>query len=374
MKIVIENFGPIRKFEFDASKKLYLIYGENNVGKSYAATLIYLIIKRFRNMVDNNIPGNMHMKDFEFFLNESLKNTFSQNLKDLQNKFSQKELSFSIFDDIFEAVLKLNENILTLDFENFIYCGEKPPFFYCIEAPSDCYIETHFLPASKTGLYEGMSSFNSIFAEFSKFRRSFRDNSIKIPTLTEPMSDYFLKISSIQGNEKSDFAKTIKKLESDVLKGKIAFNKFSKKVEFLEKNTKLKFNLWQTSSMISELSLLTAYLKYVVHKNSLLFIEEPEVHLHPKTQVALMEIFTELANQDLRLFITTHSDFMLQKLTNLILSKKIKPSDVEICHFVWTDEGSIDAKDMKATDEGIEDNNFLEISEQLYNERMKLIK
>ncbi|MBK6681662.1 MAG: AAA family ATPase [Ignavibacteriales bacterium] len=33
MKITIENFGPIHKFEIDLSKNISLIYGKNNIGK-----------------------------------------------------------------------------------------------------------------------------------------------------------------------------------------------------------------------------------------------------------------------------------------------------------------------------------------------------
>lgn len=45
MKIQIVNQGPISKFDFDLSKDLNIIFGKNNIGKSYAITAIYLIVK-----------------------------------------------------------------------------------------------------------------------------------------------------------------------------------------------------------------------------------------------------------------------------------------------------------------------------------------
>jgi hypothetical protein len=36
--------------------------------------------------------------------------------------------------------------------------------------------------------------------------------------------------------------------------------------------------------------------------------------------------------------------------------------------------GSVDAKDMEVTDEGILDYNFVDVSEKLYNERMELFE
>ncbi|MBK6680383.1 MAG: AAA family ATPase [Ignavibacteriales bacterium] len=47
MNITIKNFGPIREFEFDLSRNISLIYGKNNIGKSYAITAIYLLLKSF---------------------------------------------------------------------------------------------------------------------------------------------------------------------------------------------------------------------------------------------------------------------------------------------------------------------------------------
>lgn len=53
-----------------------------------------------------------------------------------------------------------------------------------------------------------------------------------------------------------------------------------------------------------------------------LHIEEPETHLHPLAQIALAKVFTFLVNQGFRIFITTHSLFMLYAINNLTLAKK----------------------------------------------------
>ena len=42
MKIMIERFGPIDKFEYDLDKALIVTYGNNNFGKSYAVQIVYL--------------------------------------------------------------------------------------------------------------------------------------------------------------------------------------------------------------------------------------------------------------------------------------------------------------------------------------------
>ncbi|MFG6358176.1 MAG: ATP-binding protein, partial [Acetatifactor sp.] len=52
MKIIIERFGPIDKFEYDLDKDLIVTYGNNNIGKSYAMQVVYLLLKTF---IGNNI-------------------------------------------------------------------------------------------------------------------------------------------------------------------------------------------------------------------------------------------------------------------------------------------------------------------------------
>ena len=44
MKIEIENWGPIERFEYDFTKSMIVAYGENNIGKSYAMQVVYLFL------------------------------------------------------------------------------------------------------------------------------------------------------------------------------------------------------------------------------------------------------------------------------------------------------------------------------------------
>ena len=48
MKITIQNWGPVGKFQYDFSKSLIVTYGENNIGKSYAMQVVYLFLKNLK--------------------------------------------------------------------------------------------------------------------------------------------------------------------------------------------------------------------------------------------------------------------------------------------------------------------------------------
>jgi len=59
-------------------------------------------------------------------------------------------------------------------------------------------------------------------------------------------------------------------------------------------------------------------------------IEEPETHLHPEAQVAIVKMLAYLVNLGFRLVITTHSLVVLYTLNNLILAhEKLKNESVD---------------------------------------------
>ena len=145
------------------------------------------------------------------------------------------------------------------------------------------------------------------------------------------------------------------------------------------------------SSMVAEILPLVLYLRHIIpqgeqHKADLrvqlnqeannngvlLIIEEPEAHVHPEVQIKLMEVLIKLilqTNMKVKLMLTTHSDTMLDKLSNALIKGEIGQDRVQIQHLVMGPKGSYDAGDMTPTTDGIEDNNFTEAMNTLFNER-----
>ena len=67
----------------------------------------------------------------------------------------------------------------------------------------------------------------------------------------------------------------------------------------------------------------------------LLLLQQPEVHLHPSAQAALGGLFCQVAGQDRRLVVETHSDHLLDRVRMDIRDRKTKlqPDDVSILFF-----------------------------------------
>ncbi len=77
--------------------------------------------------------------------------------------------------------------------------------------------------------------------------------------------------------------------------------------------------------------------------NSFIAIEEPEVHLHPKYQSLLADMFVEAYQKyNIHFIIETHSEYLIRKLQVLVADKenKLTPNDVSL-NYVEKDKSGI---------------------------------
>jgi predicted ATPase len=63
-------------------------------------------------------------------------------------------------------------------------------------------------------------------------------------------------------------------------------------------------------------------------RGSLTVAEQPEIHLNPKLQCLLADLFTDMATSGKRVIVETHSEHFLLRLRRLIADEKIKVGDV----------------------------------------------
>jgi len=65
-------------------------------------------------------------------------------------------------------------------------------------------------------------------------------------------------------------------------------------------------------------------------RQSLTIAEQPEIHLNPRLQYLLADLFVEMANGDHRVIVETHSEHLLLRLRRLVASGKIAPASVAL--------------------------------------------
>ncbi|MEY3239894.1 MAG: hypothetical protein RIR11_1332 [Bacteroidota bacterium] len=257
--------------------------------------------------------------------------------------------------------------------------------------------DVYFIPAGRSGLHQTIKAWGPIIAEISQYRFQLKNKKLEIPALTEPISDYFLDLSTINASASNpNFDKIVQKIEENVLKGAVFYEEQVQQIYFRPIGLDLNLSLSETSSMAAEIAPIVIFLKHILNnrhsnhnaapqvqehapnysltqsKQDIIFIEEPEAHLHPETQVALIEILAELSTMDVKIFMTSHSNYMFNKMNNMLLDGRLDQDDVAVCHLIDGAVGSIKNADMTVTADGVNDDNFQNISKMLYNERMNI--
>jgi len=359
MQIKIRNFGPIKAFDFDLKKDLVMIFGKNNIGKSYGIYVVYLLVKTLLKSHDKQA----FLADFQ----DAFYATF-ESIDNITNRFSKKPMSLSLCSDVAELRIEVKDKQLVLT---------NASLLTKIRLELDTQQQVYYLPAARFGIYQALSAFSAIFAELSKSRNILRQK-VEIPALTDPVSDYFLGLSNLKINDikvDKQILSLVEEIEQYILKGEVIFNPELNKFFYKPSQTDLCLNFSLTSSMVSELFPLVAYLKYIVANSpSIIFIEEPEAHLHPEAQVQLIEILVKLVKvARVKLVVACHSDSMFDKMSNLIIGGKIDIASTGAIVFEEAGEGSL-AKPLAIDELGIDDENFLETAQELYNEKLELVE
>ena len=94
---------------------------------------------------------------------------------------------------------------------------------------------------------------------------------------------------------------------------------------YTPKGTRLKLTMVESSSAVRSLLDLGFYLRHVAQKGDLLMVDEPELSLHPANQRRIARLFARLVNLGVKVFITTHSDYIVKELNTLIMLNHDKP-------------------------------------------------
>ena len=71
-----------------------------------------------------------------------------------------------------------------------------------------------------------------------------------------------------------------------------------------------------------------------------IYLEQPEIHLHPRAREALAEILANAANRGVKLIVETHSEFLLLAVQSLVAEGKLSPEKVKLHWFTKTEDGS----------------------------------
>ena len=331
IRIIIDKLGPITDSEI-VFKPFMVFTGESGLGKSYTALLWYNLITsltpmRLQEFITKKINGSVKeeltfkFKDFRMWLNQNTaaflgyllgNNNFNcqvnyvfetdddkpVEMKRLHDEDASGFTRYSINGDIDVFPLDLEDNVLMMSFSLHGYLSKL-----CF---GKNYLRPLILPPARAA-FMGANTTSPI-GMYRDFLAQLDD--LKTPSRTISPDNQF-------------FVNYIAKLSD----GEIVLDNGS---VFLQFESGEKIPVSAAASSVKELMpfLLMLQNGKIRQYNSLLF-EEPEAHVHPKKQFLLMDMLARCCNKGMLIQMTTHSDYLLGRMNQLLVLGKIREKSME---------------------------------------------
>lgn len=212
----------------------------------------------------------------------------------------------------------------------------------------------YYLPASRTGIMHAHSVVVSALigsAPMAGLRES-----TPTPAFSGVLADFLEQLLQpealhseearhrARGSGKRDFAR---ELETRILGGSIDVERAEltgyPSFTYRPRGTRSPLPLTASSSMVSELAPVVHYLRQFAAPGDMLIVEEPESHLHPAMQVAFVRFLSELVVDGVRVLLTTHSEWVLEELANIVERSKVPAQHPEASDRVALGEDQVGA-------------------------------
>lgn len=339
IKISIKRLGRICDSEIEI-KPLMLFSGESGMGKSYVAILVHYF---FELLLDENRINRF------FMLQKINYNDVYGNLKDRGTVYRiEKSIleSWMAMDAIDYLKYMVNDDNLVADisvalpeeFPQVIDCSfqEEASGFQNEVDVSMVYLLpglSYRVKHSNIGLDEE-SPFayhfrhyliKVIFGDYAALKDTFVLPPARGAMMTEniiPVSGMFKKfdkdkksLESAQVNLPDDSIR-IKELIHNVMEGSVSVS--DNRQYFYKMDDSGDIPLSSAASSVRELAPLELLIENVDISKIAVLLEEPEAHLHPEKQRMMADIIGCMSRAGTAMQITTHSDFLIRRLNELI--------------------------------------------------------
>lgn len=375
MKLNIKKIGKIDNCDLELNN-LTILVGDNNSGKTYVTYSTYGVLKYWQDFIDyNSFEGiaNEIMLNGQILLDtEKVINLSKSALKTESKKFKRrvKELfndkekildnasvkikleNFNKFQDI-DRKVRIGDNIM---FEGSLKNNNLSIIYKTVNKTN---IDNELIKEIIGDLFCYMVFGNSIpnptiitaerlgislfYKELDERRNSMIESLQKLEDKDENLHPFelIMNMSAYYATPIKDhiaFTRNldnIKKISTkldisyplEIIKEILGaeFKKENKQdIRFYTKNkrnNKFDIPLYLASSSARCVVDIYFYLKHISKIGDILIIDEPESHFTLRNQRLMAKLIAAIVNIGVKVFITTHSDFLIKELNNLILLK-----------------------------------------------------
>ena len=380
LKVQLKNLGVLEYAEFTLGD-LTVICGKNNTGKTYATYALYGFLKSWRRLLDSSLSNSqiqslltdgvikLGLRPYVEAADQELVDMSRKYTAQLHNVFAADKARFrksefhirmevtNLLNKEFEAEMGITQEpflasskkkgseeltvtleikkdrereidsdvvrrIVDLMISGVIFGDSFPDPFICSAERTGVAIFRRELNFARNRLLEEMVQADNkidpldlLFKAYQSYPQPIEDNA----EFTRELEDIAKRESFIAKDHPEilmDFADLIggdyNAMENDQL-------------YYTPNGTRLKLTMVESSSAVRSLLRIGFYLRCIAKKGDLLIIDEPELNLHPENQRRIAKLLARLVNLGVKVFITTHSDYIVKELNTLIMLNHDKP-------------------------------------------------
>lgn len=404
MKVKITNLGNVEYGEVDLSKRLTVFCGPNNTGKTYVSYILYSLLKQQviydhtgrpnldSVFVNGTASTELNLEKLSKYrqskilsISNSLESIFGISDSDKLSLFKDLKIQYSMSDKDFEKMAKSVALNFTFDWNGMdiivnkgmnstmvtFRCDKGPTkvpedsYFFSWRMMTEIYdrlidypfVQSCIFPVERNSIYTFNKELSIQRNELIEQMQALKDNrklgydsvdrllgrSTRYPMAIRDCLSVANDLNNLK-KRRSQYSNFAESLEQQLLGGKITVTKEGE-MEFIPKRGQ-RLPIQLSASIVKTLSSLTFYLKHLATCGDLIIIDEPEMNLHPDAQVELAHIFGQMVNNGLNLLISTHSDYIIRELNNMITLGSISDRKQVIEELKYTEEETLKAEDI----------------------------
>jgi hypothetical protein len=134
---------------------------------------------------------------------------------------------------------------------------------------------------------------------------------------------------ALLSKRESPFVSLAEELEAAVLGGRLRTSEHGEATFSPSASPERQLSLHLTASVVKSLSSLVFYFRHLARHDDFIIVDEPELNLHPDNQRMIARLLAKAVNRGFRVMISTHSDYVLRELNNLIMLSRVPEGERE---------------------------------------------
>lgn len=347
-KLILNNFMLFENAEIDWGKNINVICGENSTGKTTLLKVMYSVLKPLSK--GNKEAINKEMEE-QLFVNK-LQGVFRPDGMKIGRLVSRKQGSNRTD---FEVLLDKNQKI-TMGF------GNRQENHADIKIDASKFSGTYdviYIPTKE--MISTTEHFASLYEEYHiDFEEMYYDLA---KLLDRPLS------KGPNTNEQNEVLKSFE----EIMKGQIVQRD---KKFYLKVRGEGEFEMGLLSDGYRKLAMIVyLILSGSMNKNTILFWDEPETNMNPKTIRPIVQALVALAKMGVQIFVTTHDYFVQQEFNMLTVYPELNPECLDIRFMSLYRDGEMnDVKyELEKTASDLKHNAIMQEFDAMYDREQEFI-